>query len=60
MEDNLGSFKFNIAANENTLQMSISHQINNAIVSTEQYQMLKDYYKAMIAKESEKIVLKKI
>ena len=60
MEDNLGSFKFNIAVNENTLQMVISHQINEAIVSTEQYEMLKDYYKAMVAKESEKIVLKKI
>ncbi|HEX8015732.1 MAG TPA: DUF3857 domain-containing protein [Flavobacterium sp.] len=60
MEDNLGSFKFNIAANENTLQMTISHQINNAIVSTQQYEMLKEYYKAMIAKESEKIVLKRI
>ncbi|GGF18711.1 DUF3857 domain-containing protein [Flavobacterium limi] len=60
MQDNLGSFKFNIAANENTLQMVISHQINEAIVSTQQYEMLKDYYKAMIAKESEKIVLKKI
>lgn len=60
MQDNLGAFKFNIAATENTLQMIISHQINEAIVSTQQYEMLKDYYKAMIAKESEKIVLKKI
>lgn len=60
MEDNLGSFKFNIAVNENTLQMIISHQINNAIVSTQQYEMLKEYYKAMIAKETEKIVLKRI
>ncbi|WP_417939395.1 DUF3857 domain-containing protein [Flavobacterium sp. RS13.1] len=60
MEDNLGSFKFNIAVNENTLQVVISHQINEAIVSTQQYEMLKDYYKGMIAKESEKIVLKKI
>ncbi|MCI9844148.1 DUF3857 domain-containing protein [Flavobacterium pectinovorum] len=60
MEDGLGSFKFNIMANENMLQMSISHQINEAIVSTQQYEMLKDYYKAMLAKESEKIVLKRI
>jgi hypothetical protein len=61
MEDNLGSFKFNVAASENnTLQMVISNQINEAIISTLQYEMLKDYYKAMIAKESEKIILKKI
>jgi len=60
MQDNLGSFKFNIAANENVLQINIQHQINEAIVSTEQYEMLKEYYKGMIAKETEKIVLKRI
>ncbi|SNR69813.1 DUF3857 domain-containing protein [Flavobacterium sp. ov086] len=60
MEDNLGSFKFNIAANGNSLQLIIAHQINEAIVSTEKYEMLKEYYKIMIAKETEKIVLKRI
>ncbi|MBF4517435.1 DUF3857 and transglutaminase domain-containing protein [Flavobacterium sp. ANB] len=60
MEDNLGTFKFNIAANANVLQLTVSHQINEAIVGTEKYEMLKEYYKAMIAKETEKIVLKRI
>ncbi|KUJ60450.1 transglutaminase [Flavobacteriaceae bacterium CRH] len=60
MEDNLGTFKFNIAANGNILQLSVSHQINDAIVGTDKYEMLKEYYKAMIAKETEKIVLKRI
>lgn len=60
MENNLGAFRYNIAANENTLQVSISHQINQAIVSAEGYDMLKEYYKGMIAKETEKIVLKRI
>jgi transglutaminase-like putative cysteine protease len=60
MEDNLGSFKFNIALADNMLQINIQHQINEAIVSTEKYEMLKEYYKSMIAKQSEKIVLKRI
>lgn len=60
MEDNLGTFKFNIAQNENSLQLSILHQINEAIVSVEKYEMLKEYYQKMIAKETEKIVLKRI
>lgn len=60
MENNLGSFKFNIAANENVLQLSIAHQINEAIVATEQYDMLKEFYKSLIAKQTEKIVLKRI
>ena len=60
MQDNLGLFKFSIATNGNSLQLSIQNQINEAIVSTEQYEMLKEYYKGMIAKETEKIVLKRI
>ncbi|MCV2487460.1 DUF3857 domain-containing protein [Flavobacterium sp. SH_e] len=60
MENNLGSFKFNIAANDNVLQLMVVNQINEAIVNTEQYEMLKEYYKGMVAKETEKIVLKRI
>lgn len=60
MEDNLGSFKFNIAPTANGYQINIQHQINEAIVSTQKYEMLKEYYKAMIAKQTEKIVLKRI
>lgn len=60
MEDNLGTFKFNIVANGGTLQLVVSHQINEPIVSTEKYEMLKEYYKGMVAKETEKIVLKRI
>ncbi|HJS00666.1 MAG TPA: DUF3857 domain-containing protein [Flavobacterium sp.] len=60
MENNLGNFNFNIAANGNSLQLSISQQINEAIVTPDKYDMLKEYFKAVVAKESEKIVLKKI
>lgn len=60
MEDNLGSFKFNIVTSGNILQLAIVHQINEAIVSPEKYEMLKEYYQGMIAKETEKIVLKRI
>ncbi|SHL22983.1 DUF3857 domain-containing protein [Flavobacterium saccharophilum] len=60
MEDNIGTFKFNIVANGGTLQLVVSHQINEPIVSTEKYEMLKEYYKGMVAKETEKIVLKRI
>lgn len=60
MEDNIGGFKFISRASENNIQLSISHQINTPIVSSEYYSMLKDYYQNMIAKETEKIVLKKV
>jgi hypothetical protein len=60
MEDNLGTFKYNIAVSGNSLQLVVAHQINEAIVGADKYEMLKEYYKAMIAKETEKIVLKRI
>jgi hypothetical protein len=60
MEDNLGSFNFISNASENKIQLSITHQINTPIVSSEYYSMLKDYYQGMIAKQTEKIVLKKV
>jgi hypothetical protein len=60
MEDNLGSFKFMSITAGNKVQLSISHQINTPIVSSEYYPMIKEYYQGMIAKETEKIVLKKV
>jgi hypothetical protein len=60
MEENLGSFKFLSNASGNKIQLSISHQINTPIVSSEYYSMLKEYYQGMIDKETEKIVLKKV
>jgi hypothetical protein len=41
MEDNLGSFKYEIIQNEDKIQLSIQHQINEAIVGIEKYEMLK-------------------
>jgi hypothetical protein len=60
MENDIGSFKFITNSDEKKIQLSISHQINTPIVSSEYYSMLKEYYQAMIAKETEKIVLKKV
>jgi hypothetical protein len=60
MEDNLGSFKYEVAFSDGRIQLSILQQINDPIIQTVKYEMLKEYYKTMIAKETEKIILKKI
>ncbi|MBW4362569.1 DUF3857 domain-containing protein [Flavobacterium taihuense] len=60
MIENLGSFRFMSNVSGNKIQLSISHQINTPIVSPEYYTTLKEYYQGMIAKETEKIVLKKV
>jgi hypothetical protein len=60
MEGNIGGFQYIVNATGNKIQLAITHQINTPIVSSEYYSMLKEYYQAMIAKETEKIVLKKV
>ena len=60
MEENIGGFKFVAITSGNKIQLTISHQINTPVISTEYYPMMKDYYQGLIAKETEKIVLKKV
>ena len=60
MQEGIGGFKFIANVSGNKIQLSVSHQINTPIVSSEYYPMLKDYYQGMVAKETEKIVLKKV
>ena len=58
--ENVGAFKYLIANAENTIQIVITKDINAPIVLAEFYPVLKDFYKQMIDKQNEKIVLKKI
>lgn len=58
--DNIGSFKFMTSTSGNTIQVSIVSQMNTPIVASEYYTMLKEFYKTMIDKQNEKIVLVKI
>jgi hypothetical protein len=60
MEDNCGSFKFMTSQSGNTIQLSITNQINTPIISSAYYSMLKEFYQGMIAKQNEKIVIKKV
>ena len=57
---NLGKFTFHITSNEKQIQISAVKEINEAIVGSQDYEMLKNFYKAMIDKTNEKIILKKI
>jgi hypothetical protein len=60
MEDNLGSFKFIVNSTGTGIQIATTQQINSAIIPSEYYSMVKDFYQGMITKENEKIVLTKI
>lgn len=58
--ENIGTFSFNIAHEENRIQIMVNHAVNYAKVGPEYYSSLKDFYTSIINKQSEKIVLKKV
>ncbi len=60
MPDNLANFKYNIVSNGNQIQLSFTHDTNQAIIGSEHYEGLKEFYKEIVAKQTEKVVLKKI
>lgn len=60
MEDNLGSFKYIVNNTENGIQILVVEQINAAIIPSEYYSMLKDFYQEIVKKETEKMVIAKI
>ncbi|NBL63760.1 DUF3857 domain-containing protein [Flavobacterium sp. NST-5] len=60
MENNIGSYTYNISQNNNTIQLSVSFDINLYNIAPDYYPTLKDFYKAMIEKQNEKVVLKRV
>lgn len=60
MNENLGVFKYLTSLNGNTIQISVSNQINSSIVLSDDYIALKSYYQKMIEKQNEKIILIRI
>lgn len=60
LPDDLGVFKYNVTATETAIQLFIDTQIKTAIVSPMYYDTLKEYFKQLIEKENEQIVLTKI
>lgn len=58
-EDNIGAFKYIISNTGNKIQIVITTDINAAIVPADYYEILKDFFKQLIDKQNEKIVLKK-
>ena len=54
---NLGSYKFVSIIKGNKLQVLSNVQINSAIIASNYYSALKEFYKKMIDKQLEKVVL---
>ena len=59
LPDDLGSFKYILTQKESTIQLLIDTKINASIISPSYYEILKVYFKQLIEKENEQIVLTK-
>ncbi len=59
MEQNIGSFKFNIQATDANIQLMAVLDLNYANISADYYPTIKDFFQKMIEKQNEKIILTK-
>ena len=60
LPEKLGMFSYKIALLDNKIQLVVSSDINRAIITPIYYEALKAYFKSLIEKENEQIVLIKI
>ena len=60
MPENMGDLKYSISNTANQIQVLCTLDINQAIIGSEYYEILKGFYKEIVNKQTEKIVLKKV
>ena len=60
LPDNLGSFLYHIAEKDNVIQLKVDIKMNMAVIPAENYSAIKELYKKVVEKETEKVVLSKI
>lgn len=59
MPEGLANFKYYISNTSNGIQLSFTLDINKAVIAPEYYDALKGFFKELVNKQTEKIVLKK-
>ena len=60
MPEDIGKFKYNIGATGNQIQLHYTFDVNKSIISSDYYDTLKKFFKEIVEKQTEKIVLKKL
>jgi len=60
LSDNMAQYRFEITLLGDNIKMVLNRKINTHLISADKYLDLKAYYKLIVEKEAEKIVLKKI
>lgn len=59
MENNYGAFKYIISHKGNSLQLVVNLDINAFYIPSDAYPALKNFFKMMVEKQAEKVILKK-
>jgi hypothetical protein len=60
LPDSMGAFTYKITSNETSLNFLLNTSMNSSIISATHYEALKEFFRLMIEKETEKVVLSKI
>lgn len=60
INEDYANFNYKIATSSNQIVLNLTFNINQSIIPAEEYEGLKEFYKIMIEKQTEKVVLKKI
>lgn len=60
LPENLGSFTYNVNATETNVQLAVEYSINVSVIHSDYYDVLKEFFKQLVIKEKEKVVLAKI
>ena len=55
----MGLFKYQVTQQGNKIKLIAMHKNNKSIIGPEYYETLKEFYKQIVAKQQEKIVLVK-
>ncbi len=60
MPENMAKFTYDVSKNNNQVQLSYTFDVNKVVVENIYYETLKDFFKELVNKNTERIVLKKI
>jgi hypothetical protein len=60
LENNMGSFVYQISDKGTQLQVMVDLKMNVAVIPPQNYASVKEFYKKIVEKETEKVVLSKI
>ncbi|CAM4031790.1 MULTISPECIES: DUF3857 domain-containing protein [Flavobacterium] len=57
LDNNYGGFNYVISEKQGKIQLAVNYEINTSIIPASNYEFLKSFFKMMIEKQAEKIIL---